>query len=92
MTVEWVEVTIDNTNRFASDYRVELTSAEGTKTTIMTENTSPDINNWMNGGFRLGAAAMMGESSKGIWNVEMTDLVDEDAGTLRSIQLTVYGH
>lgn len=92
MTVEWVEVTIDNTNRFASDYRVELTSAEGTKTTIMTENTSPDINNWMNGGFRLGAAAMMGESSKGIWNVEMTDLIDEDAGTLRSIQLTVYGH
>ncbi|HQS72245.1 MAG TPA: S8 family serine peptidase [Sulfurovum sp.] len=92
MTVEWVEVTIDNTNRFASDYRVALISPEGTKTTIMTENTSPDINNWMNGGFRLGAAALMGEKSQGLWRVEMTDLVADDAGTLRSIQLKVYGH
>jgi len=92
MTVEWIEVTLDNTSRFASDYRVGLTSPRGSKTTLMTENTSPSINNWMNGGFRLGAAAMMGESSQGLWRVEIADMLASDTGTLRSIGLTVYGH
>ena len=40
----------------------------------------------------LGLLRMMGEKSQGVWRVEMTDLINEDAGTLRSIQLKVYGH
>lgn len=92
ITIEWVEATIDCSSPYASDYRVELTSPQGTKTTLMTEDTDPEIRSWMNRGFRLGTAAMMGEKSKGTWVVDMTDKLNGDTGTLRNIELKVYGH
>jgi len=91
ITVEWVEVTIDNDNRYASDYRVELKSPKETKITIMPDSTGAK-ENWMDGGFRLSCASMLNEKSKGTWTIDITDEVDRDQGTLKTIQLKIYGH
>jgi subtilisin-like proprotein convertase family protein len=95
--VEWIEVTIDNNSTYASDYRIELISPVGTRVTLMTEDTSNGIyyipyGDWMNGGFRFGTAAMLDESSQGTWNIELRDMLSGDTGTLKSVQLNIYGH
>jgi subtilisin-like proprotein convertase family protein len=91
MTVEWVEVTVDNDSTYASDYKVELTSPSGTKTTLMTSNTDLSTG-WMDGGFRLSSAAMLGESSLGSWQISFTDELSGDSGTLKEVSLKIYGH
>jgi len=90
-SIEWIEVTVDNNSSWASDYKVELISPSGTQTTLMTPETAL-YDDWMNGGFRLSSAAMFGESSSGTWIVRFTDDWDQDDGTLRTINLKIYGH
>jgi len=97
VAVEWVEVTIDNDNPHASDYRVELVSPQGTRVTLMNENTRNGYyyipyGDWMNGGFRLSTAAMLDERSQGTWTVEISDLLTGNTGTVKTIQLQIYGH
>ncbi|MDD2450753.1 MAG: S8 family serine peptidase [Sulfurovum sp.] len=97
ITVEWVEVTIDNDSSYASDYRVELISPSDTRTTLIQEDSIASAiigyRNWMNGGFRLSSAAFLDESSNdGLWRVEMTDMLSGDSGTLKNIQIKIYGH
>jgi|GEM_PF-2250220 len=91
-TLEWVEATIHCSTPYASDYKVELVSPDGTKTTLMTEDTDLEVNHWMSGGFRMSTPAMLGEKSKGMWRVDMTDQLNGDTGTLNTIELKVYGH
>lgn len=90
--IEWVEVTIDNDNRYASDYRVELISPQDTKTILVKENTYADYRSWMNGGFRLSSAAFLDEDTIGSWKVQITDRVNHYSGTLKSIRIKIYGH
>lgn len=95
ITVEWVEVTIDNNSSYASDYRVILRSPQGTETVLMTEdtdNTQIPTSQWMDGGFRMSTPAMLNESSMGDWQVDMIDLASDDEGTLKEIKLKIYGH
>jgi kexin len=94
ITIEWVEVTIDNDSSYASDYKIDLVSPSGTKTNIVFANkVSQDYSKaWLDGGFRFGSAAMIGESSQGTWRVDITDMSSGDSGTLKSIDLKVYGH
>ena len=95
MKIDWIEATIDNDSTYASDYRVELISPKGTKTTLMiedTDNRQISSSNWMDGGFRLSAAAMMDEESQGTWTIAITDKLSGDTGTLKSITLQIYGH
>ena len=95
-TIEWVEVTVDNNSSYASDYRVELSSPSGTKTTIMTAGTNASqggVNpNWMNNGHRLSTAAMMDENSSGTWILSMADTLAGDIGTLQIATIKIYGH
>ena len=92
MSIEWVEVTIDNNSSSASDYRVTMTSPQGTTTTLMTEKSQVSTGAWMNGGFRLSTAAMLDEDSNGTWTVSITDAWDQDEGTVKTIELKIYGH
>jgi len=93
-TVEWIEVTVDNDNQSAEDYKIKLISPNGspkTETVLMTSGTG--INGaWMNGGFRFGTPAMTGEASQGIWTIEISDEISGNTGTVDSIQITIYGH
>ena len=92
-TIEWVEVMVDN-DGWGSDYRVELTSPSGTKTTLMhgKNGGSNYAAAWMDGGFRLGTAAMIGESSAGEWVLGMADMWEADDGTLKDVTIRIYGH
>ncbi len=91
--VEWVEIILDNDSSSASDYKVELTSPQGTQITLMTERTDvPVSGNWMEGGFRLSTPAMIDESSDGNWTIDITDTWSGDTGTLKDIELKIYGH
>jgi len=91
ISIEWIEVTIDNNSTSAQDYKVELTSPHGSKTTLMTEKAEQG-GSWMDGGFRLSTAAMMNETSNGNWTIDITDTWADDNGTLKNIELKIYGH
>lgn len=95
MKIEWVEVTIDNNSTYPSDYRITLTSPSGTTTTLMTEDTNQSqiqLESWMDGGFRMATASMIDEASNGTWRVDITDTENQDIGTLKTIELKIYGH
>ena len=47
---------------------------------------------WMQGGFRFSSAAMIDETSKGIWRVQIRDTKAGHSGSVKSIELTIYGH
>ena len=89
--IEWVEVTIDNNSTQASDYTIELTSPQGTKTTLITALTEI-YGNWMHGGFRFATPAMLDENSQGDWHINITDTQSGNIGTLKDMNLKVYGH
>ena len=95
LTVEWVELLIDNDSDWASDYRVTLRSPAGTSVLMMRDGThaSRDYqSDWMRGGFRLGTPAFMGEKSAGEWTVRVEDRQAGHEGTLHSVTLKIYGH
>jgi len=91
ISIEWVEVTIDNNSTYASDYHVSLVSPEGTETTLMTEDTQVP-GDWMNHGFRLSTAALLNERSIGDWQINIRDALPDDKGTVKDIALKIYGH
>ena len=63
-------------------YRTRVGS-DGTVTQAVTPLTAP---------FRFGSARHLGENAAGTWRLEIIDLIPENAGTLQSWSLTIYGH
>jgi len=94
LTIEWIEVTVDNDSNSAQDYKIKLISPNGspkTETTLMTSKTGVH-GAWMSGGFRFGTPAMIGEPSQGLWRVVISDEYAGNSGTVKSIKITIYGH
>ncbi len=89
-TIEWVELTLDSNHPYAGDYEVSLISPSGTKTQIVAPNELRS--DYYKGGFRFSSAAFMGESSVGVWKVEVVDRLKLDSGTVTSLDLKIYGH
>lgn len=89
-TIEWLELTVDSNHPYAGDYEISLTSPNGTTTQIIAPNELRS--DYYNGGFRFSSAAFMGEITKGIWKVTVTDRLESDSGTLTSVSLKIYGH
>lgn len=90
MTIEWVELTVDSDHPYVGDYEIILISPSGTKTEIITPNELRS--NYYSGGFRFSSAAFIGEESEGSWQVEITDRLHLDSGTIYSVSLHIYGH
>lgn len=98
-TIEWIEVTITSDHVFASDLKIVLISPSGTKSTLIDVNPISGkssyystTSDWMKNGFRFSTALMMGESSRGIWRVEVSDESRDDKGILNGVMLNIYGH
>jgi len=89
--VEWVEVTIDNDNSRSSDYDIYLKSPQGTTVMLMVHGSN-SVTDWMNGGWRFSTPAMLDEDSNGTWKVKLDDKVSGNSGTVKSIQIKIYGH
>jgi len=93
MAIEWVEVTVENNSTHASDYVVNLESPSGTETNLI--HNSGLSGDWMDldgAGFRFSTAAMYDEESKGEWKVTFRDAYEDNIGTLKSINIKIYGH
>jgi len=88
--VEWVELTFDSNHPYVGDLEIRLVSPSGTQTQIITPNELK--NNTYLGGFRFSSAAFIGEKSDGVWRVEVIDQLEEDSGTINSVELKIYGH
>jgi len=92
ITIEWVEVTITNDHVRASEYEINLTSPSNTKTVLIKPGVETS-GSWMSGGWRFATAAMLGEGSKGDWNITISDTNDSgDTGTVSNININIYGH
>lgn len=91
LLIEWVEVTVDNNNVSAGDYRIEVTSPLGTKILLVSDDIIAAELSWMNGGFRFAAAGFLDETSQGDWTIHITDTEENNVGTLNSIKVEVIG-
>ena len=89
--IEYVEAHLRFTHPSFRDLRVELVSPSGTTSVLSVPHDSDDKYP-LNGEFRFGAAAHLGESASGIWTLSVTDSVTGNAGTLKSWRLKIYGH
>ena len=90
MKVEWIGLTLDTTHPFAGDLEVNLISPMGTKINII----SPAELKFAayDGGFRFSSVGYIDEDSKGDWQVQITDRLENDSGILKSLSLEVYGY
>ncbi len=91
LNIEWVEVTLDSNHTNASDYNVVLNSPQNTTKILITQGSKVS-GAWMDGGFRFSTPAMMGEDSHGIWSVDITDSKLGIEGSIKTIEVKIYGH
>ena len=95
---EFVEINIDLTHSFFRDLQVELTSPAGKVSVLSVPASSLSVFDFLgitggfDGNFRFGSAKHLGENPTGEWTLRLIDHLYEDAGTLKSWSLTVYGH
>ncbi len=98
LTIEWVQLIVDNNSTNASDYEIYLTSPSGTKVKILQglsdcEDGYIPSCQWMDGGFRFSTGAFLDEKSQGDWKMEIRDLRENSqSGYLKEIKLQIYGH
>ena len=89
--IEYVEAHLKFTHPSFRDLRVELVSPSGATSVLSVPHDSDDKYP-LNGEFRFGAAAHLGESASGTWTLRVTDSVTGNSGTLKSWRLKIYGH
>ena len=91
LAIEWIEVVVDSDHTNASDLRVELTSGQNTKITLISEGSKVS-GAWMDAGFRFSTPAMINEASEGTWTIDIRDTKSGIEGVLKTIELKIYGH
>ena len=89
--IEYVEAHLRFTHPSFRDLRVELVSPSGATSVLSVPHDSDDKYP-LNGEFRFGTAAHLGESASGTWTLRVTDSVTGNSGTLKSWRLKIYGH
>ena len=89
--IEYVEAYLDVAHPSFRDLRLELVSPSGA-TSVLSVPYDSDDKYPLNGGFRFGAAAHLGETASGTWTLRITDTVTGNSGTLKAWRLKIYGH
>ena len=89
--IEYVEAHLKFMHPSFRDLRVELVSPSGATSVLSVPHDSDDKYP-LNGEFRFGAAAHLGENASGTWTIRVTDNVTGNSGTLKSWRLKIYGH
>ena len=89
--IEYVNVFLKTAHHSFRDLKVELTSPAGT-TSVLTVSHDSDDKYPLNGEFRFGTAAHLGENPSGAWTIRITDEVAGASGTLKSWRIEVLGH
>ena len=89
--IEHVDVHLNFAHQSFRDLKVELTSPAGATSVLSVSHDSEDKYP-LNGEFRFGTAAHLGEDSSGTWTLRIADEVTGTAGTLKSWKMKIYGH
>ncbi len=90
LIVEAVQVKLNVTHVFPSDLSVELTSPSGTKSILANFDSILVDSDFVNA--VMLSNAFYGESSRGNWQLKLIDVEDDDAGSLGSWEVKVFGH
>ncbi|WP_027368688.1 S8 family peptidase [Desulfocurvibacter africanus] len=91
LEVEFVEVAFSASDHtYWSDLQVELTSPSGL-TSVLAEarpggGAGPRYDGWL-----FGSTLHLGESSRGVWTLRVSDRVARDTGTFQAWTLTLHG-
>ena len=89
--VEFVEINVNLVHSQFKDLAIELVSPSGNVSTLTTARRNAG-GAGINGSYRFGSARHLGESPAGTWKLRVTDRRAGNSGTLRSWNVTVYGH
>ena len=89
--IEFVEINIRFQHTYFGNLLVELESPSGKKSSLSIVR-DVYVANPVNGFFRFGSAAHLGENSAGEWKLRVGDYVRGDSGTLHAWNIKVYGH
>ena len=89
--VEFVEINVNMVHSQFKDLAIELVSPSGNVSTLTTARRNAG-DAGINGSYRFGSARHLGESPAGTWKLRVTDRRAGNSGTLRSWNVTVYGH
>jgi subtilisin family serine protease len=89
LIVEYVELTINTDHSYSGDLKITLFSAKNTKSTLAYGKTDTDdsYSPWTFGSFQP-----YGESSRGRWILNISDIHSSHVGTLYEAKLKIYGH
>ena len=88
--IEHIDVTFSATHTWRGDLRVTLTSPSGVVSTLATDrlaDSGDDFTNW-----RFGSKRHWGETAAGIWTLNVTDVLEEEVGTLTGWTLRFFGY
>ena len=88
--VEYIEVKVDLDHTSIRDLDIELVSPSGA-VSVLVPHDEFGVWSWT-GEFRFGSARHLGEDASGVWTLRITDHVYLDRGTLKSWEITAYGH
>ena len=89
--IEFVEINIHFQQTYFANLLVELESPSGKKSSLSVAR-NVYVANPVNGFFRFGSAAHLGENASGEWKLSVTDYVRGDSGTLHAWDIEVFGH
>ena len=89
--IEHVDVYLNFAHQSFRDLKVELTSPAGATSVLSVSHDSEDKYP-LNGEFRFGTAAHLGEGSSGTWTIRIRDEVSGTEGTLKSWRVDIFGH
>lgn len=91
LEVEFVEVTFSASDHtYWSDLQVELTSPAGF-TSVLAEARPGGGTGARYDGWTFGSALHLGERSRGVWTLRVSDRVARDTGTFESWAVTIHG-
>ena len=87
--IEFVEINIHFQHTYFANLLVELESPSGKKSSLSVAR-NVYVANPVNGFFRFGSAAHLGENASGEWKLSVTDYVRGDSGTLHAWDIEVF--
>ena len=91
--VEYIEVKAHFAHTSFRDLDVELVSPTGAVSKLVPHYEAPPEGPRMwDSEFRFGSARHLGEDAAGVWTLRIVDHIASDRGTLKSWEITAYGH
>lgn len=89
--LEHVALTVSLTHTYFTDLRIRLVSPDGTVMTLYDGSTGDSQTSDGTFTYTFGADGFRGESSAGIWTLQIQDEVSRNSGTLKSVSMVGYG-